>query len=163
MSAYYVIDFGAAQTTNATGNTENDSTFVTVGAGASLKLYFMKLMGKATNLTSLSGIESRLKNWPSTSSSGGTAVTPTPTPTATAASKATAGASASAVTSGTGTSLLYGSCCTGVSGSDTWQCFGRDMDDAPDIQSAATKSLDTFVSSPTASMNYTVVLKIAEN
>ena len=50
MSAYYVIDFGATQTTNATGNTENDSTFVTVGAGAALEALFHEADGQGGRL-----------------------------------------------------------------------------------------------------------------
>jgi len=161
MPAYYTVMPGATQTTNATANTENDSLFTAPGSLAQLIVRYIHLTGKAAAATTLSGITARLKMYPTTASSGGTAITPQPEIPAYAAAKSSAGYSAAAVTSGTGTLVFFRELGCGVSGSDTWQA-SRDLDDAPQIQPSATKSFDMFVSSPSASTPYGLDLGIAE-
>lgn len=162
MPAYYYVEPGATQTTNATGNTENDSLFIAPGSAAQLILTFLKLSGKAAAATSLSGIVCRIKQWTTTASSAGTAITPAPAITAFAAAKSSAGYSTSAVTSGTGGPLLKGMVACGVSGTDIYQAQTSQFDDAPQAQPGATQSIDAFVSSGTASLPYELQGKIAE-
>jgi len=162
MPAYYYVEPGVNQTTNATPGTENDSLFLAPGTAAQLILAFLKLSGKAAAATSLSGIVGRIKQWTTTASSGGTAITPAPAIPAFAAAKSTAGYSTSAVTSGTGGPLLKGIVSCGVSGTDVFQSQSPAFDDMPQAQPAATQSIDVFVSSGTASLNYELQAKIAE-
>jgi hypothetical protein len=161
MPAYYSVVPGAIQTTNATPNTENDSLFVSPGTLAQCIVRYIHIMGKAGGATTLSALTGRLKGFPTTASSGGTAITPSPTPTATAAAKSSAGYATGAVTSGTGTLVFYREVSCGVSGSDTWMA-SRDLDDVPQLQPSATKSLDMFVSCASASTTYGLDVGIAE-
>jgi hypothetical protein len=162
MPCYYTIMPGALQTTNATPNTENDSLFVTPGSAKGAWVRMLKIAGRMGGATSLSAITARVKKWTTTASSAGTSITPAPDEVGFQAAKAAAGYSATAVTSGTGGPTLLGLLSCGVTSADYWQAPQTSLDDAYGLEPAATKSIDCFVSSPTASQNYELWLGIAE-
>lgn len=161
MPLMYGDGLGALQTTNATPSTENDAMFLKPGSTRVLWLLGIQISGKANALTAISGITARIKKWFTTSSSGGTAITPSPKDPGYQAAKHTAGAATGAVTSGTGGPTFMGfqaSC--GVAGPGAWAA--RDMDSAPSLEGAANMSLDVFVAAPTASLNYELTAETAE-
>ena len=65
-------------TTSATPNTEIDAAFIKPGASRPVMLIALRVQGKGAGLTALSGIAFRLKQFPTTASSGGTGITPGP-------------------------------------------------------------------------------------
>lgn len=161
MPMFYGVSLDALQTTNATPLTENDALFVKPGTTRAVWLRQMLIHGRGASLTALSQITARLKKWTTTSSAGGTAITPSPKDPGYQAAKATAAAAVGAVTSGTGgptrLGVAFGCGATGPGG---WQA--PDLDGAPTLEGAATQSLDVFVSSATASLNYELAGEIAE-
>lgn len=144
---YYTSTPGATQTSNATPNTENDAFFLAPGSGRTMFVAYFTLQGRGASLTAVSGISIRLKKWTSTASSGGSAITPTPVNPGYQASKHTAGFSAATVVSGTGGPTLLGSFGMGTTSPGGWgspQASAGNLDQAFDLESAATQSIDMF-------------------
>jgi hypothetical protein len=142
--------------TSGSTNTEIDAAFIRPGASRVVALIALRVQGKAAGLTALSGIAVRIKQWTTTASSGGTAVTPNPVDNLAPACVATAGmgtgGGTSAVTSGTGGPNLVGGCGMGASGPGAWTA--PNPDGAIVLDGGAAKSTDLFSSSGTASLNY---------
>ena len=162
---YYTSTPGATQTTNATPNTENDAFFLAPGTGRTMFVVYIVLQGRGATLTSVSGISIRLKKWTSTASSGGSAITPTPVNPGYQASKHTAGFSATTVTSGTGGPTLLGSFGMGTTSPGGWgspQAAAGNLDQAFDLESAATQSIDMFNVSGAASLVFEAFAGTAE-
>lgn len=156
---------GANQTTNATPNTANDCMFVTPGASRTCWVTWCQIQGKAGGLTALSGIIGRLEKWPTTASSAGTAITPGPTDDGYQAAKHSAAYSASTVTSGTGTLVLLAAFGCSVSGPGGWgnpQAATGNVDNGFALQAGATKSIDLFNASGSASLNFETGMGVAE-
>jgi hypothetical protein len=149
--------------TSATPNTEIDAAFVKPGA-RTLGILELIVGGRGAGLTAISGIAYRLKKWPTTASSGGTAIVPTPRDPGAQASKASAGAGAGggtgAVTSGTGTAVFVGGCLSGAAGPGGWTAANDDA--MPKLEASATQSIDLFSASAQASLNYEFKLGIVE-
>jgi hypothetical protein len=159
MPAFYNISPGATQTTNAVAGTENDCFFIKPGATRSLFLTGLYFAGKGALLTSISGIIYRLKQWTTTSSSGGTALTPAVKGPFLAAT-ATAGFAAATVTSGTGGPTLKGAWGSGSTSPSPW--IALNLDQAYEVDAAANNSLDIFNSSLATSLNFEMSADIAE-
>lgn len=160
MPCFYSVVPGATQTTNATGGTENDCLFIKPGSTREVYVCGIFPAGKANASTTISGITQRLKKWTTTASSAGTAITPSPNNTGFRAAIHTAGYSASAVTSGTGGPTLLASFGTGTSTPGPW--WTDNLDNAYDLDAAATQSIDVFCSSPAASQVFEQFLRTAE-
>lgn len=149
--------------TSATPNTPIDAAFWKPGASRPLNIQSLRVQGKGAGLTALSGIALRLEKYPTTGAAGGTAVTPSPSDdrapacVATAAYAATA---AGAVTAGTGTLVHVGGCGCGASGPGGWVAATPDSNVV--VDGGATKSVDLFSSSGTASLNYESWTEIVE-
>lgn len=143
-------------TTSATPNTEIDFLFLKPGASRALLVVALKVQGKGAGLTALSGIVLRLKQWTSTSSSGGTAVTPAPkhnlAPACVATGAMGAAGGTGAVTSGTGGPSIVGMASMGASGPGG--SVAINPDDVPTLDGGANKSMDLMSSCPTASLSY---------
>lgn len=150
--------------TSGTGNTEIDFAFIKPGATRAFSLIALRVQGKGAGLTALSGIAFRLKQWTSTSSSGGTGSTPQPVDNRAPAAVTTAGfgtaGGIAAVTSGTGGPNLVGGCGCGASGPGGW--VAPNPDGAITLDGGATKSTDVFSSSGTISMNFEAQAEIQE-
>lgn len=159
MPAYYTVSPGATQTTNAVAGTENDCFFIKPGATRSLLLIALYFHGKGALLTSISAITYRLKQWTTTSSSGGTALTPAVKGPFLAAT-ATAGFAAGAVTSGTGGPTLKGAWGSGSTSPFPW--ISINLDQSFEVDAAANNSLDIFSSSLATSLNFELMADIAE-
>lgn len=143
-------------TTSGSANTEIDPWFIKPGASRAVALLALRVQGKGAGLTALSGIAFRLKQYPTTASSGGTSVTPNPVDQRAPAAVATSGMGTSggtaAVTAGTGTLVLVGGCGCGASGPGGW--VAPNPDAAITLDGGVNKSTDLFVSSGTVSLNY---------
>lgn len=142
-------------TTSATPNTEIDAAFLKPGASRVTNLIALYLQGKGAALTALSGIIARLKQWTSTASSAGTAITPAAKDNRAPAAVTTAAAGTSggtaAVTSGTGGPAIVGAHGCGASGPGGW--VAPNPDAAISLDGNANKSTDLFTASGTASLN----------
>lgn len=144
-------------TTSATPNTEINCAFVKPGATRFVALISLMIQGKAAALTALSGIITRIKQFPTTASSGGSAVTPAPVDSRAPAAAASAGIGTSggtaAVTSGTGTAALVGKAGCSASGPGGWNNMNN-PDASIGHDGGANKSIDLFSASPTASLSF---------
>lgn len=151
-------------TTSGTGNTEIDFAFVKPGATRPVGVPKTTVQGKGGGLTALSGISVRLKQFTTTSSSAGTAVTPAPKNNLAPASAATAGmgigGGTAAVTSGTGGPSMVGYAGMGASGPGGTVAINPD--DVPALDGGANKSIDFFSASPTATLNFEMEATLAE-
>ena len=151
-------------TTSGTPNTEIDAAFWKPGATRPLSILAVPVQGKGAGLTALSGLAFRLKAFTSTASSGGTAVTPAAKDNRAPAAVATCGMGTSggtnAVTSGTGGPSIVEVITCGASGPGGWVAINPD--DAIVLDGGATKSIDLFSASGTASLNYEFSAKLAE-
>ena len=151
-------------TTSGTANTEIDAAFIKPGATRAVTLIALRVQGKGAGLTALSGIAFRLKIWPTTSSSGGTAITPGPTdnraPAAVATAAAGAGGGTGAVTSGTGTPVFVGGCGCGASGPGGW--VAPNPDAGITLDGGANKSVDLYSASGTISLPWEAQAEIQE-
>jgi hypothetical protein len=138
--------------------------FLKPGSSRAVGLIAARVQGKGANLTALSGIAIRLKQWTSTASSGGTSITPRPVDNRAPAAVATAAAGASggtgAVTSGTGGPSVVCAFGCGASGPGGW--VAPNPDAAIVLDGGATKSTDAFSASGTASLNYEFSLDCQE-
>jgi hypothetical protein len=151
--------------TSATPNTEIDAFFIKPGATRAVSLIALLVQGKGAGLTALSGIAFRLKVWPTTASTAGTAITPGPTDNRAPAAVATAAGGAAggigAVTSGTGTAAFRGGAGCSGSGPGGWSALNPD--DGIVLDGGGDKSVDLYSASGLASLNYEVnCLKIQE-
>jgi len=149
---YYTDVPGAIQTSNATPLTANDCFFVKPGATRTLWVNAIYPTGRGALLTSISGISYRLEKWFTTSSSGGTAITPSPNDPGYQAATHTAGFAVGAVTSGTGGPTLMLSIGSGATSPGNW--MGLVLDQCYALPAAANQSLDIFNASGAASMNF---------
>lgn len=150
--------------TSATPDTEIDVAFVKPGASRVSNLIALYLQGKGAALTALSGIIARLKQWPTTSSSAGTSITPAPKDNRAPAAVSTAAAGVAggiaAVTSGTGTAAVVGAHGCGASGPGGWAA--QNPDAAVSLDGNANKSTDLFSASGTASLKFEFSLDLQE-
>ena len=112
----------------------------------------MRVGGKGAGLTALSGISYRLKKYFTTAAAGGTAITPAPGDPGAQAAKATAGGASGGVTVGTGGPTFQVGCTSGAAGPGGWTA--ENPDSMKVLEGSANMSMDLFVSSGTASMNY---------
>lgn len=142
--------------TSATPNTEINFAFLKPGASRVSNLIALYLQGKGAALTALSGIIARIKQWTTTGSSGGTAITPAAKDNRAPAAVSTAGAGAgggiAAVTPGTGGPAVVGAHGCGASGPGGW--VAQNPDAAVTLDGNANKSTDLFSASGTASLNF---------
>ena len=152
MPLFYTLVPGAIQTTNATPLTANDCLFVKPGS-RTLWVKAIYPTGRAANLlTGISGISYRLEKWFTTSSSGGTALTPSPNDVGYQAAKQTAGWAVGAVVSGTGGPTLMLSIGSGTTSPGNW--IAPTLDEAYALEGSANQSLDIFCASGAASLNF---------
>lgn len=156
----YGLTGGAIITTNATPNTANDCFFVKPGTARSVRVVKVDLIGKGGGLTSLSGIAIRVEQWFTTSSAGGTGITPAPKDKRSPAASATAGFSATTVTSGTGGPTLLGTFGCSATGPGGW--VSRNQDDGFQLDAALNNSIDLFNASATASLSFEANVDIEE-
>lgn len=142
-------------TTSGTPNTETEPFFIKPGT-RTLGVQRLMVQGKGAALTALSGLVYRLKKWFTTAGAGGTGVTPSPSDVGAQACKATAGlgtaGGTAVVTAGTGGPTLLAMCGSGAAGPGGW--IAANVDDNKVLEASATQSIDLFVASGTASMNY---------
>lgn len=157
---YYTDVPGAIQTSNATPLTENDCLFIKPGATRTVWINSIYPTGRGAGLTSISGISYRLKKWTTTSSSGGTGITPTPNDPGYQAAVHTAGFAAGAVTSGTGGPTLLLSIGSGATSPGNW--IAPHIDQAYSLPAAANNSLDIFNASGSASQSFEVSVGTVE-
>lgn len=161
MPFVYGVVPGAVQTTSSSANTEVDALFIKPGTGRTVSLRALYGHGKGAGLTAISGITLRVKTFPTTASSAGTAITPTPRDGTVQAAKASAAYAGTAITSGTGTAVLHLAVGFGAAGPGGWVAPDADSVVGP-LESAATKSIDTFSVSGSASLNYEQSAEIVE-
>ena len=151
-------------TTSGSANTEINSAFIKPGATRFLNMIGLRVQGKGAGLTALSGLAFRLKQWTTTSSSGGTSITPGPVnniaPAANHTTAAGAGGGTGAVTSGTGGPTIVGGCGCGASGPGGWVAANPDA--AIGLDGNANKSTDLFSASGTTSLNYEFLMDTQE-
>lgn len=157
---------GAANTTSFTSSgtpdTEQDHYFIKPGT-RNVGVLSLIVGGKGAGLTTLSGIEYRLKRWTSTATAinTGTALTPTPVDPGSQAAKATAATSTGAqFTPGTGGPVFVGGCFSGAAGPGGW--VAENPDAMPTVEGSANQTIDLFIASGTASLKFNFVLKHAE-
>lgn len=156
----YKLVPAAVITTNATPTTENDFAFTKPGATRNVVLRSIQLIGRAPGLAAISGIVVRIKKWTTTSSSGGTAITPAPTDSGYQAAKSTAGFAAATVTSGTGGPTVLGTIGCGAGGPGGWTA--QDQDSGYTLEANDNKSIDLFNIAGTASLNFEFEAQSAE-
>lgn len=151
-------------TTSGSANTEIDAAFVKPGATRASAIQAVRVQGKGGGLTALSGLAFRLKQWTSTASSAGTAITPAPKDNRAPAAVTTAAAGTSggtaAVTSGTGGPNIVGGCGCGATGPGGW--VAANPDSLITLDGGAAKSTDLFSASATASLSYEFGIEVAE-
>lgn len=160
MPLFYTDVPGAIQTTNAVANTPNDCFFIKAGAGRAVWLNAIYPVGRGALLTSISGISYRLEKWFTTSSSGGTAVTPSPKDVGYQAAKHTCGYAAATVTSGTGGPTLMLSIGSGTTSPGNW--IAPTLDQAYALEAGANQSLDIFNVSGATSLNFEMSVDTVE-
>lgn len=162
MPMVYTVMSAAVATnfvTHATPGTEIDAFFVKPGA-RNVGIQAMYVGGKGAGLTALSGIAYRLKRYPTTASSGGTAVTPAPDDPGFQACKASAGEASAGVTPGSGTLVFLGGCTSGAAGPGGWTA--PNPDSVKVVEGSANQSIDLFASSPTTALNYEFTIEFQE-
>lgn len=159
---YHVAQGVVADTfsTHATPGTAIDAAFIKPGSSRVVNLTSLRVGGRGAGLTALSGITFRLKVYPTTAAAGGTAITPRPVDDRAPAAVHTAGAASAGVTVGTGTLQEKGGCDCGASGPGGWTAPTPDHVIA--LDGAATKSIDLFPTSGTASLPYAFHMETQE-
>jgi hypothetical protein len=150
MPFVYGVVPGVNFTTNAAANTEIDALFVKPGT-RSLSVLSSIMQGKGANLTSLSGIIQRIKRFNTTSSSGGSAVTPSPRDSGSPAAGFTAGQASAGVVQGTGGPVLQVAFGCSGSGPGQWNWLNN-QDVAIFVPGGANNSIDFFNSSGATSL-----------
>ena len=142
-------------TTSATPNTELEP-FALVPGTRNIGVQRLQVQGKGAALTALSGIVYRLKKWITTAASLGTVVVCSPSDPGAQAAKATArfgtAGGVAVVTAGTGGPTLQAMCGSGAAGPGGW--VAANVDDLKTLEGSAAQSMDLFVASGTASLNY---------
>ncbi len=129
---------------SGTTNTEIDFAFLKPGAGAKVLINALRLLGRASGVTSLNALAVNMKNW-TTASTGGTAMTPRPDSLSGAvASQATAAGGAAggtgAVSAGSGGGTYRGGCGCSASGPGGWTA--QTLDQAKDMIAGYAGSMD---------------------
>jgi len=150
-------------TTSGTTNTEVDQVFIAPKATVptrSFAIIGLYVGGKANALTAISGIAYRLKKFPTTASSGGTAIVPTPRDGQAPAALSTSGGASAGVTSGTGTPVYIGGCTSGAAGPGQWVALNPDA--AILVQGGATNSVDLFTASQLVSAAFEAKIEFSE-
>lgn len=147
-------------TTSGTTNTEVDQFFLKPGASRAVAFIALRVQGKANGATTLNGLAFRLKVYPTTASSGGTAMTPNPVDNRAPAAVATAGGASAGVTSGTGTPAIVGGCGCSGSGAGGWTAPNPDAGIV--LDGGATKSMDLFSSAQGTSLPFEFFSEIQE-
>ena len=155
MSAFVADNF----VTSATNNQEINAFFLKPGA-RNIGIQAMYVGGKGQGLTSLSGIAYRIKKYPTTAASGGTAITPAPRDIGMQACKASSGAASAGVANGTGTLVFMGGCTSGAAGPGGWTA--PNPDSLMVLEGSANQSLDLFSASATPSLNYEFTIEFQE-
>lgn len=164
MPLVYVSD-GAVNTANFVSgaiNTPQDYFFIKPGT-RNAGLLSLIVGGKGAGLTALSGISYELEKYPTTSTAlnTGTALVPAPADVGFQAAKATAGTSTGAqFTAGTGTKVFVGGCFSGAAGPGGW--VAENPDALPMLEGSANQSIDLWVASGTASLNFNFKIKHQE-
>jgi hypothetical protein len=164
MPFVYVSD-GAVNTANfVTGgaNTPQDYFFIKPGT-RNVGMLSLIVGGKGAGLVALSGIAYHLEKYPTTSTAinTGTALVPAPSDVGMQAAKATAASSTGAqFTAGTGTKVFVGGCFSGAAGPGGW--VAENPDALPMLEGSANQSIDLWVESGTASLNFNFVIKHQE-
>lgn len=145
----------------------NTQNFVTGAINTPQDYYFIKpgtrnagvlsliCGGKGAGLTALSGIQYTLEKYPTTATTinTGTAITPAPRDPGAQAAKATAATSTGAqFTAGTGTLVYVGGCFSGAAGPGGW--VAENPDALPTLEGSANQSIDLWVASGTAGLNF---------
>jgi hypothetical protein len=112
--------------------------------------------GKGAGLTALSGIAFRIKQWTTSSSTGGTSITPSPvdkrSPAAVTLVRLGASGGTGAVTSGAGGPNYTGNNSCGASGPGGWVDINPDA--AINLDGGANSSTDFFSSSGQPSLSF---------
>jgi hypothetical protein len=157
---FYSVVPGALITTNVLPNTANDCLFIKPGATRTVWVKSIYPTGRGVALTSISGISYRLEKWFTTASAGGSAIVPSPNSPGSQAAKHTAGFAAGAVTPGTGGPTLMLSIGSGTTSPGNW--FAPSMDEAYDLEGAATQSLDIFNVSGATSLPFEISIGTVE-
>lgn len=114
--------------------------------------------GRGSALTTISGIEWRVRRW-TTAGSGGTSITPAPRSIGTSAST-TAVSSESAITAGTVSGAYQVSFSCGAAGPGGWTA--RDLDYAMQLEAGSSDEFDLNSLSTTTSLNVQVSAEIQE-
>ncbi len=108
------------QATNATGNTESTHYRYLTGATRGCTINYISAVGKASAATTISGISFRIKRWTTTTSTGGTALTPSPRDQQAQAAITGVSSDATAITAGTGGPAYQGFFGCGKAGPGGW-------------------------------------------
>lgn len=157
MPVYYNCTLATAGnlTTSGTANTEVDAAFVKAGAGATVSLEWIEMIGKATALTAISSIALRGIKL-GTASTGGTGITPAPAHPAYAAASCTC---ASRPTIGsTRVNHIVTGCSAG--GKGTW--IAPRTGSAMTLAAGGALSMDLVDSAGTVSLTYELSFGISE-
>jgi hypothetical protein len=142
---YYTSAPGATQTTNIAANTPNDCVFIKPGTTRPVWLTAVFSEGRSALQTSITGISFRIETWTTTSSSGGTALTPQPDDEGYQAASHTEGWAAGTVTSGTGGPNLRGSFGCSIAGPGVpWMGKEASKEDSVMLQAGENRSIDLF-------------------
>jgi hypothetical protein len=161
MPFIYGVSPGTNITTNGTVNTDQDDFFVKPGAGRSMSFRALYVHGKAAALTAISSIGFRAKTQKTTASSAGNAITPEPRDGTVQAAKSSAAANAgTAITAGTGPGGIHFAIGCGAGGPGGY--VAPDPDSYITLEAGATKSVDVFSNSGTASLKYDATIEIVE-
>ena len=142
-------------TTSATPNNQLEPFFLRPGT-RTIGVQRLQVQGKGAGLTALSGIVYRLRKWFTTAAAGGTVAVPSPSDPGAQSCKATAGlgtaGGVAVVTPGTGGPTTQCMCGSGAAGPGGW--VAANIDDNKVLEASAAQSMDLFVASGTASLNY---------
>lgn len=163
MPFVYGLSAGADVTCSGTPGTEVDMLAVKAGATRNVAVQSYAVMGKGAGLTAISGIVYRCKMYPTTATAVGTGSTLTPQPRdpgAQAAKSTAFSGAAGALAAGTGTLLLHAAFGSGAAGPGGW--VFPNPDSMPLLEGAATKSVDLFCASNTASLKCECSAEVVE-
>lgn len=144
-------------TSHATPNTENPN-LVLRQATRGFDVLSMTCQGRGASLTTISGIEFRVRRW-TTAGSGGNAITPAPRRIGTTAST-TAADSSSAITAGTVSGAYQAVFGCGATGPGGWNAMNADA--AIHVEGGSSDELNINSVSGVASMLLSIGAEIAE-
>lgn len=163
MPFVYGLNAGADVTLSGTPGTEVDMLAIKAGATRNVAVQSYATIGKGAALTSISGIVYRCKQYPTTATAvgSGSTLVPVPRDPGAQAAKSTAfSGAAGALTAGTGTLLLHAAFGSGAAGPGGW--VFPNADSMPVLEGAATKSIDLFCASNTASLKAECSAEVVE-